>query len=73
MQPGNVVYVIVVVPAATPVTLPVAAATVAVPVAAMAHVPPGVADDKSVLLPTQTAVVPVIAAGMPTTVTVVAA
>jgi hypothetical protein len=55
------VYEIVVLPAATPVTTPVAF-TVAVAVLAVDHTPPVVAFAKAVVAPAHTVVVPVIAA-----------
>jgi hypothetical protein len=56
------VYVIVVVPAATPVTTPVDALTVAVAVFAVDHTPPVVVLANVVVAPAHTEVVPVIAA-----------
>ena len=53
----------------TPVTFP-DPSTVAVPVAALLHVPPGVALDKLVIDPTQTLVVPLIDVGNWFTVTI---
>ena len=52
----------VAVPAATPVTTP--AATVAMPLALVVHVPPDTLSDKVVVEPAQTEAVPVIAAGV---------
>jgi hypothetical protein len=54
--------VIVVVPAATPVTTPVEDTTVATPVALLLHVPPEVVLLKVEADPTQTDVLPVMAA-----------
>ena len=67
------VYVIVVVPEATPVTTPVLASTVATPVLLDVHTPPVVALLNAVVDPTHTSVVPLIAAttGIGLTVTVV--
>jgi hypothetical protein len=56
------VYVIVVVPAATPVTTPVEALIVAVAVLAVDHTPPVVVLESVVVAPSHTDVVPVIAA-----------
>ena len=56
------VYVIVVLPAATPVTTPVDALTVAVAVLDDVQTPPAVTSDKVVVEPSHTEVVPVIAA-----------
>ena len=50
--------VIVAVPADTPVTIPVAKPTVAMPVALLLHVPPAVASDNVMTEPTQTLVGP---------------
>ena len=52
----------VVLPAATPVTTPVDASTVAVAVLDDVQTPPAVASDKVVVAPSHTVVVPVIAA-----------
>ena len=52
----------VAVPAATPVTTP--AATVAMPLALVVHVPPDTLSVKVVVEPAQTDAVPVIAAGV---------
>lgn len=68
--PHPVAYDIVVVPAATPVTMPVLLPTVAVPADELLHVPPDVVLDKDVVEPTHTMLVPEIAAGDPFTVTV---
>ena len=46
------------------------ALTVAMPVAPLIHVPPVIADDKVVVLPTHTLSVPVTAGGVATTVSV---
>jgi hypothetical protein len=54
------VYVIVVVPAATPVTTPVDALTVVVAVFAVDHTPPIVVEASAVVAPSHTDVVPVI-------------
>ena len=65
----------VVLPAATPVTTPVDALTVAVAVLDDVQTPPAVTSDKVVVAPSHTEVVPVIAAtvGWAVTVTVVGA
>ena len=59
----------VTVPAATPVTMP-DVPIVATPVLLLAHVPPLVIEDRVVVDPAHTVVVPVIAAGSAFTVTV---
>jgi hypothetical protein len=71
--PFVTVYLMMLVPAATPVTKPLAF-TVANPVLTLVHTPLAVASDNCVVLATQTLVVPVIAAitGNGFTVTVVA-
>ncbi len=56
-------------PAATPVTTPVPEPTVAIDVLPLLHVPPPVASERVVVLPTQTVGVPVIADGNAETVT----
>src|SRR4051812_25036700 len=61
-QPAADVYVILTVPAATPVTAP-PVPTVAVALFALLHAPPKVASASVVLLPSQTDAVPVIAPG----------
>ena len=53
----------VTVPALTPVTMPVEAPTVAVPVAVLLHVPPPVASVSVILDPAHTLVGPEIATG----------
>ncbi len=63
-------YVIVDVPADTPVTIPVADPTVATPVAELLHVPPVVALANVVVPLIHVEAVPVIAAGAATTVTI---
>ena len=60
------------VPADTPDTIPVVP-IVATPMLALVHVPPPVASARAVVAPVQTVSVPVIAAGVVLTVTVVAA
>ncbi len=60
---------IVVVPAATPETMPVEEPTVATLVAELAHVPPVGVLDSVVVAPTQTVAVPAIAEGSALTVT----
>lgn len=62
IQPAADVYVIVEVPAATPVTIPVEP-IVALLTSLLLQVPPAVASVKDVVNPTQTALVPEIAAG----------
>ena len=62
IQPVGSVYVIVSVPADTPVTIPDAAPTVAKPLLAV-QVPPGDVSPNVVVKPIQTLVTPVIAAG----------
>jgi hypothetical protein len=52
------------VPAATPVTSPVEASTVATPVASLLHVPPATASLSVLVAPTQKVVVPIIANGV---------
>ena len=59
----------VAVPAATPVTMP-DVPIVATPVLLLAHVPPLVVEDRVVVDPAHTEVVPVIAAGSAFTVTI---
>jgi hypothetical protein len=68
-QPVPKVYVIVGVPAATPVTIP--PATVASPGLLLVHVPPPGAELSVVFAPTHILAVPVITPGRPLTVTVV--
>ncbi len=58
------------VPAATPETIPVLP-TVATPVLPLTHEPPPGVEDNVVVAPTQTDIVPEIAAGAANTVTVV--
>ena len=60
-----------VVPALTPVTIPVVALTVATDVPELLQVPPVVASESVVVLDAQTVVVPVIAAGVAGTVVTV--
>jgi hypothetical protein len=60
----------VVVPAATPVTIPVEEPTVATGETVLAHVPPLVASVKVIEDPTHTVLLPVIAAGAAVTVSV---
>ena len=61
-QPAPVVYVIVVVPMATPAAMPVPLLIVAVEVLLLVHVPPLMALLSLVVPPTHTIVVPVIGA-----------
>ena len=68
-QPLGAVYVMVAVPAKTPVTTPVAPSTVATPALLLVQLPPGVAFAKAVVAPTHNEAVPVIAAGDAMTVT----
>jgi len=70
LQPSEEVYVIVTVPAETPVTVP-PVLTVAVAELLLLQLPPVVASLSVVLLPSQTAIVPVIAFGNGSTVNVV--
>ena len=56
-------------PAVTPVTTPVAAPTLAMVVLLLVQLPPVVALESVMLLPTQTEVAPVISAGSGKTVT----
>ena len=67
IQPVGRVYVIVAVPASTPVTTP--DASTAAFVLPELQVPPGVALARAVVSPSQTVIVPVIAAGSGLTVT----
>ena len=69
-QPPVVLTTMVAVPAATPVTIPLLPPTVAMPVARLLHVTPGVAQDSVVVCVTHTASIPVMAAGFGFTVTV---
>lgn len=71
VHPALMWYVIVAVPAVTPVTSPVPVLTVAIAVLLLLHVPPDVACDKVDEEPTQVFVVPVIADGAPFTVAIV--
>lgn len=66
------VYVMVTVPAATPVTIPLVEPTVAVSKSLLLQVPPPVASVSVLVDPTQTFIVPVIVAGSGLTVTVTA-
>ena len=59
--PPERLYEMFAVPAATPVTTPVAEFTVAIPVLPLLHVPPLVALLNVVVLPTHTVAVPVVA------------
>jgi hypothetical protein len=68
LQPVARVYIILGVPAATPVTIPDADPTVAWAVLLLLQVPPAVRSDKVVVKPIQTLVVPVITAGIGLTV-----
>lgn len=63
-HPGVLVYEIVAVPAATPVSMPVVSPMVAMPGAAEAHVPPVVGSESVLVPPTQTTVVPVMGGGV---------
>ena len=62
------VHVIIAVPAPVPLTMPVDAPTVAIAVLLLVHVTPAVVVENVVVLPTQTVAVPVIAAGVVSTV-----
>jgi hypothetical protein len=68
-QPVGKVYVIVAVPANTPVTIPVPEPTDAVLVLPLDHVPPGLLFDNTIPAPTHTADAPLILAGNGCTVT----
>ena len=70
LQPAAVVYVMTLVPLATPVTSPVEASTVATAMVPLLKVPPVILGVKVVVEPTQTLVVPLIV-GRALTVTVV--
>jgi hypothetical protein len=63
IQPPGNVYVIVVLPTATPVATPVFRPMVAIAVLLLLHVPPASASDNEVVVPTQVFSVPLIAAG----------
>ena len=63
MQPVGKAYVIVGLPAATPVTMPLPVPTVAKPVLLLLHVPPVVPSLSVVVWLTQTDMVPVMPAG----------
>jgi hypothetical protein len=67
LQPEESVYVIVGVPAATPVTVPVVDPIVASAVLLLVHVPPVVASLNVSVAPGQIAPAPVIDAGVPFT------
>jgi hypothetical protein len=71
IQPVDRRYVMVLVPAATPLTVPVPDPTVAIPVVLLLQVPPPVALARVELAAWQTNVVPVIEAGNGLTVTTV--
>ena len=71
IQPVDNVYVMVAVPAATPVTVP--PLTLATPALLVLHVPPLVASLNEVVRPAHTDMVPVIAAGTGFTSTMVVA
>ena len=62
-QPDGRVKTIVLVPAVTPVTRPVALPTVATPGLVLVHVPPPVASVSCVVAPVQTVGVPIIGTG----------
>lgn len=68
-QPDPIEYVIVVVPAVIPVTIPLSDPTCAIPGPADVHVPPPVASLSVVVAIMHTCVVPVIAGGSAFTVT----
>jgi hypothetical protein len=63
-QPVGIVYIILGVPADTPVTMPDEAPAVACPGLLLVHVPPTVASLSVVVWPTQTTGVPVVATGV---------
>ena len=69
LQPAAEVYVMTVVPAATPFIMPDVSPMVAVPVAPLVHVPLPVASVRVVLVPVHTLLDPAIAAGVANTVT----
>lgn len=69
-QPADELTTMVAVPAATPVTMPLLPPTVAMPVARLLQVTPGVAQESVVVCVTHTASKPVMAAGFGFTVTV---
>ena len=71
VQPAGSVYVMVAVPADTPVTIPVPAPTEAIEVLLLLHVPPLVASLSEVVSPTQTLLTPVIADGVGLTVSII--
>jgi hypothetical protein len=71
--PGSVYPIITAVAADTPVTRPEVSPTVASVVAPLLQVPPGVASYRTVVNPTHTLIVPVMAAGSGFTVTVAVA
>ncbi|WP_345078726.1 hypothetical protein [Nemorincola caseinilytica] len=62
MQP-NLLYVILAVPAPTPVATPVDALIVATPVLLLLHVPPEGVQERELVLPSQKDIVPVIGPG----------
>jgi hypothetical protein len=62
-QPEAIVYIILGVPAPTPVTIPVPAPTEAIAPLLVDHVPPAIEFDNVVVDPTHTVAVPPIAAG----------
>jgi hypothetical protein len=68
-QPPAMVYVILAVPAATPITMPVVGFIVPMLVLPLLHVPPAVASVNVVVRPTQTDIGPVIAGTVWVTVT----
>ena len=71
-QPLASVYEIVVVPAETPVTIPVPDPILATPVLVLVQIPPPVASLSRIVCPTQVVELPVIAAGAALTVKVTA-
>jgi hypothetical protein len=71
-QPAAGMYVIVVVPAVMPVTMPEVIPIVAMPVELLVHVPPIAASLSVVVLPMQTLVMPVMGGGGGVTVAIVA-
>lgn len=73
LHPADDVYVIDVVPADTPVTIPVPEPTVAIAVFTLLHVPPVVVVLNVAVAPTHITVVPLIDAGSGLTVTVLKA
>jgi hypothetical protein len=70
MHPEASEYVIVTVPDDIPFTMPLAEPTVATALLLLLHVPPASVLERVAVGPSQTVLAPVIAAGVPVTVTV---